>query len=111
MPNKALLLALALSLLTACDSSTDTTTAAAPSAAADASAKPAPARDLAAIASRPAGQPLQLLDTSEVQLQGASALSLTFSVPLDPEQKFAERLHLVDSKSGKVDGAWELSDN
>lgn len=111
MPNKGLLLALALSLLTACDSSTEPSSAAPPAASVTAPGKPAPARDLATLASRHAGQLLQLLDASEVQLQGASALSLTFSVPLDPEQKFAERLHLVDSKSGKVDGAWELSDN
>lgn len=32
-------------------------------------------------------------------------------MPLDPEQKFAEKLHLVDTKTGKVDGAWEVSDN
>lgn len=109
MPNKGLLLALVLSLLSACDSSTES---AAPAAASQApAAAPAPAVDLPALATRHAGQPLRLLDASEVQLQGASSLSLSFSVPLDPEQPFERLLHLVDSKSGKVDGAWELSDN
>ncbi|RMN78455.1 Alpha-2-macroglobulin, N-terminal:Alpha-2-macroglobulin, partial [Pseudomonas syringae pv. papulans] len=52
-----------------------------------------------------------VIDVSEIQVDGASTLSVSFSVPLDPEQKFDEKLHLVDSKNGKVDGAWELSDN
>lgn len=34
---------------------------------------------------------------------------MTFSVPLDAEQDFASRLHLVDTVDGKVDGAWELA--
>lgn len=57
------------------------------------------------------GQPLTLLDASELQLDGASALVLTFSVPLDPDQNFGALLHLVDSKTGTPDGAWELSGN
>ncbi|MFO6484247.1 hypothetical protein ACLBR5_10830 [Escherichia coli] len=36
---------------------------------------------------------------------------LTFSIPLDPDQDFSRVIHVVDKKSGKVDGAWELSDN
>jgi uncharacterized protein YfaS (alpha-2-macroglobulin family) len=36
---------------------------------------------------------------------------LTFSVPLDPDQNFAQTVHVVDKKNGKVDGAWELSTN
>ncbi|EIC82492.1 alpha-2-macroglobulin [Serratia sp. M24T3] len=64
-----------------------------------------------ALAKKSAGQPLALLDASELQLDGASALVLTFSVPLDPEQNFASLVHLVDTKSGNPDGAWELSDN
>ncbi|WP_437887471.1 alpha-2-macroglobulin family protein [Phytobacter sp. V91] len=55
------------------------------------------------------GKPLTLVDMSEVQLDGAAALTLTFSVPLNPEQNFAETVHVVDKKKGKVDGAWELS--
>lgn len=57
------------------------------------------------------GKALMLLDVSEVQLDGASTLVLTFSIPLDPEQDFARLVHVVDKKSGKVDGAWELSPN
>ncbi|MDH1265035.1 alpha-2-macroglobulin [Pseudomonas sp. GD03944] len=112
MPNKGLLLALVLSLLSACDSSTEpaevTSTPEAPAAS---PAQPRPAVDRDALAQRYAGRELTVVDVSEVQLDGASALSVSLSVPLDPEQNFAERLHLVDSKSGKVDGAWELADN
>src|SRR5690606_31817183 len=116
MLNKGLFLACALVLLSACDSSTSDKPAppavpAAPQAAAVETSKPKPAIDLAALSQRYAGRELTVVDVSEVQLDGASTLSLSFSVPLDPEQKFAEKVHLVDSKDGKVDGAWELSDN
>ncbi|MFE4111975.1 alpha-2-macroglobulin [Kosakonia sp. YIM B13611] len=66
---------------------------------------------LAQLAARSEGKPLTLLDASEVQLDGAATLVLTFSVPLDPDQNFASAVHLVDKKSGKVDGAWELAPN
>ncbi|NLC99266.1 MAG: alpha-2-macroglobulin family protein [Gammaproteobacteria bacterium] len=56
-------------------------------------------------------QALQVVDVSEIEQEGASVLSLTFSVPLEPEQNFAQKVHVVDSKSGKLDGAWELSDD
>lgn len=36
---------------------------------------------------------------------------LTFSIPLDPDQDFLRVIHVVDKKSGKVDGAWGLSIN
>lgn len=111
MPNKGLLLALALSLLSACDSSQDPATVTSTAPAAEQQRPPQPAVDRAALAARHAGRELEVVDVSEVQLDGASALSVTFSVPLDPDQPFAERLHLVDSKDGKVDGAWELSEN
>ncbi|MGH8353474.1 MAG: alpha-2-macroglobulin family protein, partial [Pseudomonas sp.] len=111
MPNKGLFLALALSLLSACDSSTPEQNAAPPAVPAVEQAKAKPELDLAALGQRYAGRELAVVDVSEVQLDGASALSVSFSVPLDPEQQFAERLHLVDSKDGKVDGAWELADN
>jgi hypothetical protein len=110
MPKKGLLLALALSLLSACDSSTPEPAQVSVSAPV-ASGEAAPPLDKAALAERYAGRELTVVDVSEVQLEGASTLSVSFSVPLDPEQKLAERLHLVDSKSGKVDGAWELADN
>ncbi|MEG5265322.1 alpha-2-macroglobulin [Pseudomonas sp. JDS28PS106] len=116
MFNKGLFLACALALLTACDSSSPDKTAPAPTQGqtaqpAAAESKPRPAIDLAALSTRYAGRELTVIDVSEIQVEGASTLSVSFSVPLDPEQKFGEKLHLVDSKNGKVDGAWELSDN
>lgn len=111
MPNKGLFLALVLSLLSACDSSTPDPANVNPNAAAVSREPTTPVSDRAALAERYAGRELSVVDVSEVQVDGASALSVSFSVPLEPQQKFAERVHLVDSKSGKVDGAWELSDN
>ncbi|MCQ9425227.1 alpha-2-macroglobulin family protein [Pseudomonas sp. LJDD11] len=115
MLNKGLFLACALALLSACDSSSPDKPAAPPAQtstpAAAATTKPKPAVDLPALAKRYTGREVSVVDVSEIQVEGASTLSVSFSVPLDPEQKFAEKLHLVDSKTGKVDGAWELSDN
>ena len=103
MPKNGLLLALVLSLLSACDSSSPEPTAS--------HTQPAAVQDVATLAQRYAGRELGVVDVSEVQIDGASTLSVTFGVPLDPEQDFSGKLHLVDSKDGKVDGAWELSDN
>ena len=112
MLNKGLFLAAALTLLSACDSSTPGQPPASSAPAATVSATKAhTGQDLAALKQRYAGRELSVVDVSEIQLDGASTLSVSFSVPLDPQQKFADKLHLVDSKSGKVDGAWELSDN
>jgi uncharacterized protein YfaS (alpha-2-macroglobulin family) len=111
MPKNGLLLALVLSLLSACDSSTTEPAKVSATAPTSSSAPAKPAVDQTALAKRYAGRELSVVDVSEVQLEGASSLSISFSVPLDPEQKVAERMHLVDSKEGKVDGAWELSDN
>lgn len=114
MLNKGLFLACALALLSACDSSSTDKPTPAPAATAQPAAvesKPKPAVDLAALSKRYAGRDLTVIDVSEIQVEGASTLSVSFSTPLDPEQKFDEKLHLVDSKNGKVDGAWELSDN
>ncbi|SPY78090.1 alpha-2-macroglobulin family protein [Providencia rustigianii] len=58
-----------------------------------------------------AGKDLEILDASELQLDGASAMVVTFSVPLQPNQNFGQYLNLVDVKAGKLDGDWELSDN
>ncbi|POT60052.1 hypothetical protein C3432_04965 [Citrobacter amalonaticus] len=96
--------------LTGCDNNDNTPTVAqddtqAPQTA-PANKDPAQLRTLA---QQSTGKALTLLDASEVQLDGAATLVLTFSVPLDPEQDFAHTVHLVDKKSGKVDGAWELS--
>ncbi|NMY72898.1 alpha-2-macroglobulin [Pseudomonas sp. WS 5071] len=109
MLNKGLFLACALALLSACDASS-TASPPAPSAAVGTQAAK-PVQDVKALAQRYAGRELSVVDVSEVQVDGASTLSVSFSVPLDPDQSFAEKLHLVDAKSGKVDGAWELSDN
>lgn len=115
MLNKGLFLACVLTLLSACDSSTSHKAAPAsapnPAAAVVESSTPKPALDLPALSQRYAGRELTVVDVSEIQVEGASTLSVSFSVPLDPEQKFADKLHLVDTKTGKVDGAWELSDN
>lgn len=73
-------------------------------------AKPDPAQ-LDKLAAQSKDKPLTLIDASEVQLEGAATLVLTFSIPLDPNQDFAQNVHLVDKKNGKVDGAWELSPN
>ncbi|VFS53015.1 MG2 domain [Budvicia aquatica] len=62
-------------------------------------------------AERYAGKEFTILDASEVQLDGASAMVVTFSIPVASNQQFASLLHLVDETSGKVDGAWELSDS
>ncbi|MEH6486076.1 MULTISPECIES: alpha-2-macroglobulin [Pseudomonas] len=114
MLNKGLLLAIALGLLSACDSSEPakvTITEPAGSAQQTAPAAPRPAVDREALAKRYAGRELTVADASEVQIDGASALSISFSVPLEPDQDFAQKLHLVDTQTGKVDGAWELSDS
>ncbi|MFH6839339.1 alpha-2-macroglobulin family protein [Providencia sp. 2024EL-00732] len=58
-----------------------------------------------------AGKDLTVLDASELQLDGASAMVVTFSVPLQADQDFGQYLNLIDVKTGKLDGAWELSDN
>ena len=113
------LAAISLSLLTTftlagCDNSDDKPQAAAPAASTTSEqktpAKPDPEK-LAELAAQSQGKALTLLDASEVQLDGAATLVLTFSVPLDPSQDFAKTVHVVDKKSGKVDGAWELAPN
>lgn len=63
------------------------------------------------LATRFAGKEMSVLDASELQRDGASTMVVTFSVPLDPDQKFDDVIHLVDTKKGKLEGAWELSDN
>ncbi|SFD07425.1 alpha-2-macroglobulin family protein [Pragia fontium] len=63
------------------------------------------------LAARYAGKAFTILDASEVQLDGASAMVVTFSIPVAANQNFSSLLNLIDESSGKVDGAWELSDN
>ncbi|WP_413482779.1 MG2 domain-containing protein [Morganella psychrotolerans] len=69
------------------------------------------AASLAELAKRYAGKDVTIIDTSEIQLDGANAMVVTFSIPLDPNQDFAQFARLVDVKNGKLEGAWELSDN
>jgi hypothetical protein len=107
--NKGLFLACALALLGGCDSSTsEKPVEPAPPVAATAAAANV---DLPALAKRYEGRELTVADASEIQLDGASTLSVTFTAPLDPKQNFADKVHLVDSTRGTLDGAWELSDN
>ncbi|MGJ0127579.1 alpha-2-macroglobulin family protein [Pantoea sp. RHCKP32] len=56
-------------------------------------------------------KPLTIIDLSELQIDGAAALVLTFSQPLDEKQDFAQSVRLTDDKQGRVDGGWELSGN
>ena len=109
---------LALALLTGCDDA-ETKTPVATAAEKNASSQSTTAQQKveltdaqrAAQAERDKGKPLTVVDLSEVQLEGASALVATFSVALDDKQNFADRLHLIDSKNGAIDGGWELSAN
>ncbi|MHC6227596.1 alpha-2-macroglobulin family protein [Pseudomonas sp. X10] len=114
MLNKGLLLACALALLSACDSSSPDKPAPAEKPVAEtpqAEARAPKREDPAVLAERYADRELSVLDVSEVQLDGASTLSISFSAPLDAEQNFADKVHLVDTVKGKVDGAWELAGN
>ncbi|CDG20754.1 Uncharacterized lipoprotein yfhM [Xenorhabdus poinarii G6] len=70
-----------------------------------------PMVDTKAAEKRYADKDVTILDASELQLDGASAMVVTFSAPLDPNQDFSQKMHLVDVKSGKLDGAWELSND
>nr|WP_154926895.1 alpha-2-macroglobulin [Pantoea agglomerans] len=54
-------------------------------------------------------KPLTIIDLSELQIDGAAALVLTFSQPLDDKQDIAQKVRLTDDKQGRVDGGWELS--
>lgn len=98
-------------VLTSCDNDDKPQAAGAPAASSQPAATQ-PGKVLAPdkaerdrLAAQSEGKALTLLDASEVQLDGAAALVLTFSVPLDPDQDFSSVVHLVDKKSGKVDGA------
>lgn len=62
-------------------------------------------------ASAQVSKPLSIIDLSELQLDGAAALVLTFNQPLDDKQDVAKKVRLTDDQRGKVDGGWELSGN
>lgn len=106
--------------LSGCDDKSDTVTTAAEKSSSQTSAphtvpqaavQPASKMSAEALAKRYAGKEVSVLDASELQLDGASALVVTFSVPLAADQDFSQFAHLVDVKEGKLDGGWELSDN
>lgn len=64
------------------------------------------AKTLTALAKRYADRALSVVDASEVTIDGANAISLTFSVPLDPEQDFSSLINVTDEEKGAVDGSW-----
>lgn len=61
-------------------------------------------------AEEPDIDPLTILDTSELIIDGASTLVVTFSSPLNRKQDLGNLVTLTE-KGNKVDGAWELSDS
>ena len=63
------------------------------------------AASLAELSKRYAGKDVTIIDASEIQLDGANAMVVTFSVPLDPNQDFSQFARLVDVKNGKLEGA------
>lgn len=114
MAYKGWLLAVLLALISGCDSTNSPTNSPAGLNAqnkAAASAVAAKPLNQAELAKRYQGAELKVADASEVQLDGASTLVVSFTVPLAVEQDFSTKLHLVDSRDGTVDGAWELSPN
>ncbi len=112
MWRNGLLGTLMILMLAACDSGEQESTQAAPPVANSAqTTSSAVVQDPAVLALQYKDQVLQVLDVSELEEGGASVLSLTFSVPLQEGQNFAQKIHAVDSKSGKLDGAWELSED
>lgn len=57
------------------------------------------------------GQELSLLDISEQQIDGAGTLVLTFSVPLEASQRFADFISVSDLTAGNlIEPAWLLAD-
>lgn len=111
MWRKGLISTLLILMLGACDSSEPQVETLVQSVNSEVVPAPQQPNDPGLLAERYEDQVLQVVDASEVEQDGASVLSLTFSVPLQAEQNFAQKVHVVDSKSGKLDGAWELSDD
>ncbi len=111
MWRKGLIGTLFILMLAACDSAEQQVDAAAPAAMGERTPSALQVMDPALLAERYKDKPLHVLDASEVEQDGASVISLTFSVPLQADQDFAQKVHVVDSKKGKLDGAWELSND
>lgn len=112
MWRNGLLSTLMVLILAACDSGEQQSAQVAPPVANSVqTVSSAAVKDPTALAQQYKDQILQVLDLSELEENGASVLSLTFSVPLQEGQNFAQKVHAVDSKNGKLDGAWELSED
>lgn len=56
-----------------------------------------------------AGKTLEILDISERNLEGRSALAVTFSVPLNPAKDHSGYFNVSLSGEGVVDGGWLIS--
>ncbi len=54
-------------------------------------------------------QNLTVLDVPERDIGDWDSLAVTFSSPLNENQNFEDKMHLVDKETGKVVGAWILS--
>lgn len=112
MWRNGLLSTLMVLILAACDSGEQQSAQVAPPVANSVqTVSSAAVKDPTALAQQYKDQILQVLDLSELEENGASVLSLTFSMPLQEGQNFAQKVHAVDSKNGKLDGAWELSED
>jgi uncharacterized protein YfaS (alpha-2-macroglobulin family) len=67
------------------------------------------ADDRAALTRQYERHEFKVADVSEIELDGAKTLAITFSALLDDKQNFNRYIHLNDRESGKVDAAWELN--
>ena len=67
--------------------------------------------DLDALKREHADQALSVQDVSELEVDGASALVIRFSRPVDPDQAFDTLLTLADEQGGRLEGGWVLSDD
>lgn len=52
---------------------------------------------------------LKVQDVSEIDIDGRDSIVVSFSSVLKKDQNFDEKLHLIDNKTGKIDGTWVLS--
>ncbi len=114
------LLATCVAMLVACDSTdkTESTSKVSESSVSTTPATPVqqapaakPKLSEAELAKNYAGQSMRVVDASEVEYQGASSILLSFSVPLKSGQSYNNLISLVDTKKGKIDGAWEPTED
>lgn len=69
------------------------------------------AKDRVVLEDKGTAQALSVMDVSELDVAGASALVVSFSAPLDPDQRFDTLLMLADAQGERLEGGWILSDN